>query len=135
MIVQFDALNNEGCNIYLFHKPISNIILWVLICKCSHYNVFLICFLGFCALNLNITREISRHTYDNWILRQMIDATWSIYLLHNSRSIQRTHAPSECNKKIQLKHYRPNEWFTFFLNCYSLSLANSWPNKYIYKFC
>ena len=27
VIVQFDALDNEGCNIYLFHKPISNIIL------------------------------------------------------------------------------------------------------------
>ena len=27
LIVQFDALDNEGYNIYLFHKPISNIIL------------------------------------------------------------------------------------------------------------
>ncbi|CAH3167299.1 unnamed protein product [Porites lobata] len=27
VIVQFDALDNEGYNIYLFHKPISNIIL------------------------------------------------------------------------------------------------------------
>ena len=69
VIVQFDALDNEGYNIYLFHKPISNIILGVLICKLGHYNVFLMCFLGFGALNLKITREISRHTYDNRTLR------------------------------------------------------------------
>ena len=54
VIVQFDALDNEGYNIYLFHKPISNIILGVLICKLGHYNVFLMCFLGFGALNLKM---------------------------------------------------------------------------------